>query len=381
MKKLLALAMVLILALGVACGSAATTETMEEESFDLGGEGKSVSDDAVYSDGATGAPAPMIAPAPEPAMDYEIGLSSPNVLPEDRMIVRSADMTMVVNDVAGTIDQIAALADGSGGYVVSSQRWQIDERLAGTIRIRIPADDFTGIMGALRNMAVDVTHENTSSQDVTEEYTDLSAKLTNLEATEQQYLRLMEKAELVEDMLSVQRELSRTREDIERTKGRMQYLEQTAAMSLISVYLSEAQLYVQFQANDRAVQQREKVEFRADVEGGTRPYSYEWDFGDGETGSTASPTHDYKTAGRYDVSLKVTDDEGNSDTVTRDDYIVVSSGWSAGSAAGDAWDGLVVFGQKLVDVLIWLGVFSPFWIIAGIVFWRWRRRRRLNKQA
>lgn len=292
------------------------------------------------------------------------------------MIVRSADMSLVVNDVATALDQIAGLAENIGGYVVSSQRWQDDERLAGTITIRVPADDFGDVMGALRSLAVDVTHENTSARDVTEEYVDLSAGLKNLEATEEQYLRLMEKAEKVEDILAIQRELSKTRGEIEQTKGRMQYLERTSATSLISVGLSEARLDVLFQASKRTVKEREKVEFQADIDGGTQPYSYDWEFGDGETSNDASPTHAYKNAGSYDVSLEVTDDEGNTDTTIRGDYITVGPGWSAGGAAGDAWDGLVVFGQALVDILIWLGIFSPIWIVGGVLYWRWRRRKK-----
>ena len=86
----------------------------------------------------------------------------------------------------------------------------------------MPAENFDNVMRSLRGLAVEVTSESTSSKDVTEEYIGLSAKLHNLEATEEQLLRLMEKAEKVEDILSVQRELSRTRGEIEQTNGRIQ---------------------------------------------------------------------------------------------------------------------------------------------------------------
>ena len=109
------------------------------------------------------------------------------------MIVRTAEMSLVVNDVPAALTRIARLAESLDGYVVSSARWkENEERLAGTIAIRVPAEDFGDVMEALRELAVDVTHENTSSKDVTEEYVDLSAKLHNLEATEEQLLRLLE---------------------------------------------------------------------------------------------------------------------------------------------------------------------------------------------
>ncbi len=371
MKKVIALAIMTVLILTAACSSAVPAE--EESSTD---EDREAISGMALSSTSTQVPAPA-PPAPEIILQIPPGaFSESGDLQDSRMIVRTADMSLVVNDVATALDRIAGLTEDAGGYVVSSQRWQDDDRLAGTITIRVPSDDFGDVMGALRDLAVDVTHESTSAQDVTEEYVDLTATLGNLEATEEQYLRLMEQAELVEDILAIQKELSKTRGEIEQTKGRMQYLEQTSATSLISVRLSEAQLDVQFQAAKRTVKEREEVKFQADIEGGTRPYSYEWEFGDGETSSDASPTHAYRDAGDYTVTLTVNGDAGNTDTRTRDDYITVSPGWSAGGAARDAWNGLAVFGRALADIFIWLGIFSPIWIIGGIVYWRWRRRRR-----
>jgi len=293
------------------------------------------------------------------------------------MIVRTAEIALVVNDVAIALDQVADLAESLGGYVVSSKRWKEDERLAGIITIRVPAEDFGDAMESLRRLAVDVTHEDTSAKDVTEEYVDLSAKLKNLEATEEQYLRLMEKAEKVEDILNIQRELSKTRGEIERTKGRMQYLERTSSTSLIRVQLNQAKLDVTFTANKKRIKEGEKVEFEGRVHGGFAPHSYEWDFGDGETSTSAYPVHAYKSVGSYTVSLKVTDDKGNTDTKTRDEYILVRPGWSAGSIASTAWSGLVTFGHVLANIFIWLGIFSPVWIVIGvIVYFAWWRRRK-----
>jgi len=248
----------------------------------------------------------------------------------------------------------------------------------GIITIRVPAEDIGDAMASRRRLAVDGTHADISAKDGPEEYVDLSAKLKNLEATEEQYLRLMEKAERVEDILNIQRELSKTRGEIEQTKGRMQYLERTSATSLIQVQLDQAELDVSFTASKKRIKEGEKVEFEGRVHGGFTPYSYEWDFGDGETSTSAYPVHSYKSVGSYTVSLKVTDDKGNSDTKTRDDYILVRPGWSAGSIASGAWSGLVTFGHVLANIFIWVGIFSPVWIVIGVIvyFAWWRRRKR-----
>lgn len=333
------------------------------------------------------APAPTpVAPAPPPEMIVgrpSFGVTPPVIIETgqldiDRMIVRTANVQLVVNNVPVALDQIAELAQGFGGYVVSSNRFGEEENLTGNIVFRVPAESFDNAMRALRGLAVEVKSESTSSQDVTEEYSDLAAKLRNLEATEEQLLRLLEKAEKVEEILSVQRELSRVRGEIEQIKGRMQFLERTSETSLIQVYLEQARLNVSFAADKRSVRAGQEVQFTLrQVTGGFEPYSFEWDFGDGDTSTDRSPAHTYRTTGGYTVSLKVTDDRGNTTTETRNEYITVLPGWSADITASEAWNGLVTLGHALANIFIWVGIFSPVWIVAGgITYWLLRRRKK-----
>ena len=366
MKLLAVILPIFLLLLVTSCSKSAVTDEMVGE--------------AAYSSGGTAPPTTVVprltTPAPtviQPKPDYnDTAISIP-----DRMIVRSGQMSIVVEDVATAIDRITELADNIQGYVVSSNSWRDGERLRGTIAVRVPASEFTNIMTKITNIAVEVTSQTTSSQDVTEEYVDLTAKLNNLEATEQQLLKIMEKAEKVEDILVVQRELTNTRQQIEQTKGRMQYLEQTSATSLIEVNLEQSKLDAKFTVNRRFIKSGEVVQFSSQVGGGFPPYSYSWDFGDGKTSNDASPLHKYRGSGEYSITLTVTDDRGNSDTVTLSDYITVQPGWSVGNIAGNAWNGLTAFGRVLLNIVIWLGIFSPVWIIGGgIVYWLVRRRRK-----
>ncbi len=317
------------------------------------------------------APAPMPAPEPEEA-GYEQAWSG------DRMIIRSGRMTMVVVDVGSAMEQITNLAATYDGYVVASNSWQDRDRMMANISIRVNSEFFNDAIRALRAMAVEVRSESTSGQDVTEEYIDLSAKLRNLEAAEAQLLELMKRAGEVKEILDVQRELVSTREDIERTKGRMQYLEESAAMSYIEVSLEQSKLTAEFNATSRTVKEGEKIRFFPEVAGGFAPYSYEWDFGDGDTSTEEAPVYSYKTDGTYTVTLKVTDDRGNTAPYERTDYISVLPGWNAGGIASSAWNGLIGFSRVLADIIIWLGIFSPVWIIILVIlyFTWWRKRKK-----
>jgi len=320
-------------------------------------------------------------PAPEPApMPPKEGTSTgyDQSWDGERMIVRSGYMALVVVDVASAMEQITSLAGTYNGFVVSSNSWQDRDRMMANISIRVEAEHFNDALRALRALAVEVRSESTSGHDVTEEYIDLSARLKNLEAAEAQLLKLMERAGEVTEILAVQRELVKTRGDIEQTQGRMKYLEESSSMSFIEVNLEQSKLTAEFSASSRTVKEGEKIRFDPDIYGGFEPYSYEWDFGDGTTSTEEAPVHSYKTEDSYTVVMKVTDDRGNTAPHERTDYITVLPGWNAGNIASAAWNGLIVFGRVVANILIWVCIFIPLWIVVGVIlyFTWWRKRKK-----
>ncbi|MBN1189800.1 MAG: DUF4349 domain-containing protein [Dehalococcoidales bacterium] len=305
-------------------------------------------------------------------------LHSPGEELPERMVVRSGDIQMVVDDITSAMEGIARIASGYSGYVVASNQGKEGEKNVGSISIRIAAEYFDQAMQDLGVLAKSVIFESTSSQDVTEEYVDLDSRIKNLEATEAQLRKIMEGAEETEDILSIQRELTNVRGEIEQVKGRMLYLERTSSTSLIQVRLEEAVLAIKFTADKTSVDINEDIRFTPEVAGGFPPYSYQWDFGDGTTSNEVSPSHSYKDPGVYFVSLKVSDDKGYSNTLSRTPYVNVKSSWKAGNVASSAWNGFKAFGRVIVNILIWLGIFSPVWIvIGGLIWWlTWRKKKR-----
>ena len=246
------------------------------------------------------APPPMPASMPPPAPE-EVHKAGALPSTEERMIVRTGEISLVVEEVVDARDEIAQLAVRLDGYVVSSRISGEEQDMRGRISIRVPDEKFELALAELRDLAVRVTAESTSSEDITEQYIDLKARLKNAEATESQYLALLEKATDVEDILSIYERLSRVRSEIEQIKGRMQYLERTSSMSLISVNLKPV--------------------------------------------ATAKP--------------------------------LVRAGWSALEALKSAVRGIVIAGQTLGVIAIWLIIFIPIWgTILGIIYWRRHRRKK-----
>ena len=177
----------------------------------------------------------------EPGFDTDVvdskGDGSLPTVSQEQLIVRNGDIQLVVENVTTAGDEIENLVTGFNGFIVSSRFWNDGHDLMGYYSIRVPDTSFVAAMTALSNLAVEVKSESTDSYDVTQEYIDLDARLGNAEATENQYLVLIEKAISVQDTLQIDESLSRVRAEIEQIKGRMLYLERITSTSLINIYL------------------------------------------------------------------------------------------------------------------------------------------------
>lgn len=167
--------------------------------------------------------------------------ASSEVSDASRMIVRTANLSIVVKNTDEAVAQMRAILAEVEGYVVNLQLWRDQEQLRGTITVRVPAETLDDTLTRFKGLAVKVERETGTSQDVSEEYSDLGAQLRNLEATEKELQELLatvrEKTGKAEDIMAVYRELTQIRGQIEGLKGRMVYLERTAAMSAVTVEL------------------------------------------------------------------------------------------------------------------------------------------------
>lgn len=160
----------------------------------------------------------------------------------ERLVIRNANLTLVVEDPASSVSEINALADSMGGFVVSSNVYEstFDQGVQATrasITVRIPADRLNEALSEIKADAVEVRAENISGQDVTQEYTDLQSRLRNLEVAEQELREIMGSLTKAEDVLRVYDNLRRVREEIEVIKGRIQYFEQSARLSAVTIEL------------------------------------------------------------------------------------------------------------------------------------------------
>lgn len=171
-----------------------------------------------------------------PAEEAQQNQQTPN--DGERLIIQTANLTIVVKDTEATIQAITQMVEANKGWIVSSNVYQYDATAkSGNITVRIPSGGFSSAMEAIKGLAIEVQSESHTGQDVTEEYVDLDSQLANLEATAERVRGFLDSATTVEEALDVNVELSNLEGQIAVIKGRMQYLSQSAAYSTITVNL------------------------------------------------------------------------------------------------------------------------------------------------
>ena len=135
-------------------------------------------------------------------------------------------------------NRIRSLAEGSNGYVAGTSRSKIGNQAIAEITIRIPQNRFHSAINEIENYG-NVLDERTNSEDVTEQYIDLKARLKNLEKLEESLTDLLNRTATVEEVIKVEQELARIRGEIDSLQGQVNYLERNVTMSMIQVSLRE----------------------------------------------------------------------------------------------------------------------------------------------
>jgi hypothetical protein len=194
--------------------------------------------------------APSFAPSSGPTAAFKVATSRG---PEDAvqrvhrdssatpaMIIRNGSTSIEVDSLDRAVARVRAIASRLGGFVANtSAQTGRDQVHSSTLELRIPSARFDEAVSGLLPVG-HVEGVNISAEDVGEEYVDVAARVANARRLEARLIELLatQTGKLVE-MLAVERELARVREEIERYEGRLRYLKAHTAMSSLAVTLHE----------------------------------------------------------------------------------------------------------------------------------------------
>lgn len=157
-----------------------------------------------------------------------------------RQVIYRASISLHVDSFAKTDEKIATLVKDSGGYISQSgEDRSYGAQRGGRWTVRVPADKFFIFLDAVGQLGV-TDRRDVQSQDVSEEFVDLEARLKNKQALESRLLELVAKrGDEIKDVLALETELSRVREEIERMQGRLRYLNDRVTLTTVEITASE----------------------------------------------------------------------------------------------------------------------------------------------
>ncbi len=244
-KVVIFLIMALAAAL-VACGSGQEAELLSNQSKAQPGFASSEdAADFASPSFAAGAPAPLAEAAAEKAVraadggftGNESGGNGQSLQAADRKVISTASISLEVEDVEPTIKRVQAVIEGMGGFVenLSSSGGSRNGEQYANMTLRVPQDRFLAAVEAVEDLGV-VQNRNLGSEDVSERFIDLEARLKSSLREEQSLLSLLERTNTVSEILTVERELARVRSEVERFQGQLNFLERR--VDLATIHLS-----------------------------------------------------------------------------------------------------------------------------------------------
>ncbi len=177
-----------------------------------------------------------------------------STVPVQPLVIKTKTMRVEVKDVQPAVEQIRALAAKHGGSISNLQiatdtdepvyRPQTAESgglltpLRGWVTVRVPVTAFNAFVTDVTRIGT-IKSQSESAEDVTQQHVDLKARLENLRAEEKRLREFFAAAKNVDEMLAIERELSRVRGEIESLDAQVKYLEQQAAMATVTIELEE----------------------------------------------------------------------------------------------------------------------------------------------
>jgi hypothetical protein len=250
-RKIWAMVVVVVLLLGIAgimgisgCGGSASSDQYTATTL-AGGVVYGVADySAGYSESEALAPAADTNKATQSGGG--VSLTSQQTQAGQKIMKTAVlDLEVAKGDFQAKFQKAQQLAGLYGGYVLGSNAsvsGDEEQVKSGTVAIRVPVESFDKMMVEARKLDVDGEpgYESIDTQDVTSDYVDLKARVTNQQAYVNTMLALLAKAKTIEEILTVQQTLTYAQQELEQLKGQLQYLESNTSYSTLTMNLYES---------------------------------------------------------------------------------------------------------------------------------------------
>ncbi|TVZ55258.1 uncharacterized protein DUF4349 [Lutibacter sp. Hel_I_33_5] len=152
-----------------------------------------------------------------------------------KKLIKNGYVAFETYDLAKTKETINDNVKTYKGYISSDNEHKSDDRISSTINVRIPSESFDVFLSEISKGIERFDNKNINIRDVTEQFLDIESRLKNKKKLENKYLEILQKAKTVREILDVERELGKLRQDIESTEGRLKYLSNQVSFSTLNI--------------------------------------------------------------------------------------------------------------------------------------------------
>jgi Domain of unknown function (DUF4349) len=168
-------------------------------------------------------------------LDAESSTSSTTEVTRERMLIKTGNLSMQVEDVRQSRKQIGDIANNLKAYISDERLDDYGDRLNTSLTIRVPSVSYDTLVALIEGVGEKTDSKSVNVQDVTEEYIDVEARLKTKKELESRYREILKQAHTVTDILSVESNLNNVRAEIESMEGRLKYLMSQISFSTLNL--------------------------------------------------------------------------------------------------------------------------------------------------
>jgi hypothetical protein len=153
----------------------------------------------------------------------------------ERMLIKNGTLNFSVTDIEESKKEIEKICKEFNGYIASEEQQRYDHRVEYEQVLRVPATRFEPFVKVIEGLGLKVDARNITSQDVTEEFIDVEARLKTKKELDARYHQLLAKAKNVTEMLAIEEQIGAVRSEIESMEGRLNFLKNQVGFSTLTI--------------------------------------------------------------------------------------------------------------------------------------------------
>lgn len=157
----------------------------------------------------------------------------------ERKIIKEGSIRFETSSVIETQKEIRKIVAELGGYIGNENSNNYEGIIEYSLTARVPEDKFNTLIDKVSSLAEKVESKNINSSDVTEEFIDVEARIKTKKELEARYKEILKKANRVDEILNIEREMGNLRAEIESLEGRMNYLKNRISLSTLNITFYE----------------------------------------------------------------------------------------------------------------------------------------------